>query len=68
MSKLIITDRAENKTLDRAAMTSVRGGMRAYRSLSWGSIGDQFLTVNPLQSIEQFQGIEFDARPPWRAP
>ncbi|ADE13364.1 conserved hypothetical protein [Nitrosococcus halophilus Nc 4] len=58
MSKLVIADLAESKTLDHSAMASVRGGMRAYRSLSWGPIGDQFLSVNPVQSIEQFQGIE----------
>ncbi|ADE13361.1 conserved hypothetical protein [Nitrosococcus halophilus Nc 4] len=58
MSKLIIADLAESKTLDRAAMTSVRGGVRAHRSLSWGPIGDRFLEVNPTQAISQFQGIE----------
>ncbi|ADE13982.1 conserved hypothetical protein [Nitrosococcus halophilus Nc 4] len=59
MSTLFITDLAESKTLDQDAMTSVRGGMRALksRSLYWGPMGDRFVSVNPVQSIDQFQGI-----------
>ncbi|ADE15097.1 conserved hypothetical protein [Nitrosococcus halophilus Nc 4] len=60
MSKLVIADLAESKTLDSTAMTSICGGMRAFesRSLYWGPMGDRFTQVNPTQAISQFQGLE----------
>lgn len=58
MSKIVIADLAESKTLDRAAMIAVRGGMRVFPSFFLGSIGNRFLEVNPLQTVSQFQGIQ----------
>ncbi|QBQ55351.1 hypothetical protein [Nitrosococcus wardiae] len=59
MSKLMIVDLSESKTLDRKTMSSVRGDMKAKASLSWYPYGgDRYLEVSPTQAISQFQGLE----------
>jgi hypothetical protein len=62
MKTLIITDLARTETLDRAAMTTVRGGHNQYYAPSY-TFGDityapsSDSSIHAAQSLSQFQNV-----------